>query len=394
VASPLYGTTGAFNTTTTAYNRIATITTSAWATTSILPVLDAVMPVSTSLTELYVSIATAPGIGNSYVVTILKNGVATGLNVTISDTNTSAFSTASVSYSVVDTVVLQCTPVGTPASSGKVMWSVLSTVSSQPIIGLASTSIANSVETVALSGRSSSDLPSEKNLQVRMPCAGTFSKLYATLGAAPGSGASKTVILRKNSADTSLSALITDPATTGSDTTNSVSVVAGDLVNLKVQISGTTVAGQLASSILFTPSNSGDSVLLQCNIFNSSPSATNYTFLGGCGNLWSATEAGQGICIGDNWLATALYVSNPNGSTGTYTYNLRMNSANTSIGVTLSGTSLSTDTGSESISRTDVLTVQSIGSGGSLNGLFQTGILLNRVAASSNPGATLMLMGV
>ena len=63
----------------------------------------------------------------------------------------------------------------------------------------------------------------------------TLKKLYFLLTAAPGAGNKYTFSVRVNSADpgSGLSVVVADAATTGNDTTNTVTVAAGDDVNLK-----------------------------------------------------------------------------------------------------------------------------------------------------------------
>lgn len=58
--------------------------------------------------------------------------------------------------------------------------------------------------------------------------AGTMKNLYVELAVAPGVGQTITIKLRKNGADTALTVTISGTATTGSDTSNTVAVVAGD----------------------------------------------------------------------------------------------------------------------------------------------------------------------
>lgn len=65
------------------------------------------------------------------------------------------------------------------------------------------------------------------------------SNLYVRLGAAPGAGKSRTFTIYKNGSDTGLSVTISDTATEGSDTTDTISFSAGDWFTLKHTSSGT-----------------------------------------------------------------------------------------------------------------------------------------------------------
>lgn len=60
----------------------------------------------------------------------------------------------------------------------------------------------------------------------------TASLLTVALDAAPGVGHTVTVTLRKNGADTALTVVIVDNATTGTDNTHTVAFAVGDLINM------------------------------------------------------------------------------------------------------------------------------------------------------------------
>jgi len=74
---------------------------------------------------------------------------------------------------------------------------------------------------------------SEDVVQQAIPISGDVSKLYVTVGAAPGAGNSYSFTMRKNGADTSLGCVVANAATTCADTTNSVAFEAGELISLK-----------------------------------------------------------------------------------------------------------------------------------------------------------------
>lgn len=77
------------------------------------------------------------------------------------------------------------------------------------------------------------------------PTSGTIKNLYVNLlNLTPGAGKTLTVTVRKNSVDTALTLSIVDANKFGSNTSNSFTVVAGDLVSIK----GTTDSGNLNAS--------------------------------------------------------------------------------------------------------------------------------------------------
>jgi hypothetical protein len=71
---------------------------------------------------------------------------------------------------------------------------------------------------------------SEAPAQQVVPLAGTVSKFYVRLSGTPGNGRSYTFTVRVNGADTAVTCVVQDAATGCSDTTNSVTLAAGDLI--------------------------------------------------------------------------------------------------------------------------------------------------------------------
>jgi hypothetical protein len=82
----------------------------------------------------------------------------------------------------------------------------------------------------------------EGNVDIPAPTASTLTNFYVELSAAPGVGNSVAVTVRKNGADTALTLTISGAAVSGSDLTHSVSVAAGDLLDIKIVPTGTIVA--------------------------------------------------------------------------------------------------------------------------------------------------------
>jgi hypothetical protein len=85
----------------------------------------------------------------------------------------------------------------------------------------------------------------EANVNLPLP-SGRASKLVVNLTAAPGAGGSATVTIRKNGSNTALSCTVAGTTTTCSDTVNSVTFGAGDLLSVLY-----TEAGAAASRIRF-----------------------------------------------------------------------------------------------------------------------------------------------
>lgn len=75
-----------------------------------------------TLKNFYVNLGTAPGSGNDYTFTLIKNGVPTALTLNISDTNTSnSDTTHAINLSDGDLLSILCSPNSSPAST-KIRW--------------------------------------------------------------------------------------------------------------------------------------------------------------------------------------------------------------------------------------------------------------------------------
>ena len=102
----------------------------------------------------------------------------------------------------------------------------------------------------------------ETNESVPISPAGTLSKLYVIVQTAPGAGKSRTFTLMLDGSTTALVVTISGTNTTGSDTTNSVSVTAGQNVSLKLEPTSTPASSNAHWGVQFTGTTSNESALL------------------------------------------------------------------------------------------------------------------------------------
>jgi hypothetical protein len=84
-----------------------------------------------------------------------------------------------------------------------------------------------------------------------MPVAGTISQLNVRLSGTPGAGRQYTFFLRVNGADTSLTCIVADAATSCADTTHSVAIAAGSLVSVRAFANGNPSARSMGWTALF-----------------------------------------------------------------------------------------------------------------------------------------------
>lgn len=348
------------------------------------------IPVTTNLTNLYVGLLTAPGVGKSFAFTVMKNGSTTGLTVTISGTNTTATDTINTAaFTAADTISLQAVPTSTPTASGKVWWNVQSDAVGQPIFGSSNNS-TSTLQYTGVMGRG--DATVETRQQVIMPCAGTISNLYVVLSVAPAGVTAKIITLRVNGVASTLTTTVTGAATSNSDTIHSVSVAAGDLVSMEANVTGAPAASATRTSILFTPTNANDSVILGANNDDPSNSATQYNLPTTCESSWTGTETDAQMIIGAYTIKNFYARTNAaSGAATNFAFTVDNNTVATALTVTCSNTaaiqSIVTDV---PIVQGDKLSLKSVPTNTPTVSRINTGILIR--PTSSPPPATITYM--
>ncbi len=84
--------------------------------------------------NLYVKVSAAPGAGKSWTFTVMRNGVATDIEVVIADAATTGTDLSNeLTLADDDTVSLRCTPSGTPADADA-RWGMVQTASNAPAV--------------------------------------------------------------------------------------------------------------------------------------------------------------------------------------------------------------------------------------------------------------------
>ena len=94
-------------------------------TDSILKCTRVLLPVVSTLGGLYIALSAAPGASKSHIFTLMKNGVATSVVATVSDSNTEASDTSNTaSFSAGDQLSVRHTVSGTPTGGQRVTFSI------------------------------------------------------------------------------------------------------------------------------------------------------------------------------------------------------------------------------------------------------------------------------
>jgi hypothetical protein len=357
------------STSATNYNHLTANFPSSWNSTQ--ATRTTVIPVAVDLSNFYFEIDTQPGVGKSFAFTIMKNGVATALTVTISGTNTSAIdNTHTVSFAAGDTVALQCVPSTTPAASTNHYWTLNAAPTggnNQPIVVGTTTAPSTSASNYAnLHGSGSSGAmwsATETDKSFPMPTAGSFTNLYINLQTAPASGKSWTYTLMVNGSPSALTATVSNTATTANDTTHTVNVSVGDLVSLQITPSGTpTAAGTHGFGLSFNPTTAGESIFSFASVNANSVAAVNYEQPLGLGNNgWSATENIRYIEFGPYHL-TKMYASviTAPGIGKSWTFTMRQNGVDTAVTAVISDTATTaTGTGNVTYANGDKAAIES-----------------------------------
>lgn len=300
------------------------------------------IPISGTIMLFRVWFATAPGAGKSWTVKIRKNGADSGISVTISDAETTGADLVNtVAVSPGDKIDVQVTPSGTPTASN-IAWSCIIDAASKTscFMGGDLTPSPSAVRYYAPQGCFSPN-SADTGRRAKVTTPGVIKNLYVQLNAvAPGAGKSYTYTIMKNGVATALQVVISDTNTSGSNTTDSVAVAAGDNISVRITPSGTPAVPWSNWGVEFDPDNDGESLILNVNVSNPSTTVNNYLTIGG--NWTSSSTEGNFVGVAPvDFVIKNFYVeiSIGPGDGKSYQYALRKNSVTQSLSVTLTGTS-------------------------------------------------------
>lgn len=349
------------------YNRVNATFPSSWTGTEAQRTI--VLGGPCTISHLYMQVDIAPGAGTSYTFTVMKNGSATAVAVTIADGATSGTDAVnSVSFSAGDTISIRCTPTNTPASNNNQYWNLQVTTNdlTAPILsgmGATSTSAVNYGSLTAGTASVSSWSVAEADMQIIVPTNGVLSKLYARISSTPGSGKSYNFTLMKNGVATALDATISDTNSAASNTAQSVSVAPGDTITIRSTPTGTpTSQPSISFGMVFTPAVPGETFFGFGSSFLPSTTAANYEQVMGIGNLgWVGNEGNRQMVFGP-YMLRSLYVKlvTAPGGAATRTFTMRKNNANTALAVTLTGAAATGNiTNDVTYSQGDIITIGS-----------------------------------
>jgi len=203
-------------------------------------------PSDGTIKDAYVHIPTAPGSGASWTFTLYKNGAPTSLTITISgDSDTSGYDISNdVSVEAGDLLTWYVEPSsGTaPAACNNAAIGCIfdtGTDGEVPVFGGYYNLAVDGYFDDLFGGHRQAFRSAENDVIQIAPLAFELKKLYINLRFAPGSGKSTTWTVRDDGADTDLAVTVSDTATGGNNTSDTVSVADASLLAMHVAFSGT-----------------------------------------------------------------------------------------------------------------------------------------------------------
>jgi hypothetical protein len=202
------------------------------------------------------------------------------------------------------------------------------------IIGNGQNSTSGATRYLGLSSGGGAWNTTESALVQVMPIAATISTTRVCLSGTSGTG-SRIFTVRKNSVDTSITANITN-ATCSADTTNTVTVVAGDLVTLKQVTSGTLNSTRSMWAIKIQAANANEFPMLMSTMNQVGAGQTRYHDLQGDFGGQFTEQYTQYIFPTSGTLDKMYIKTDANAATSTLVTTLRINNVDTALATTLS----------------------------------------------------------
>ena len=223
--------------------------------------VSVLIPIDGSFSKFYVNCTVAPGAGNSWTILLRVNESDTALSVTISDSSTSGSDTSNtVSVSAGDLVAIRVNPSSGPAAA-RFSWGVLFDGGAQGAI-LPAVTNNNFTNSIAQSwypfGRTYTESGGPIEVDVIFPTAGTLKNLRVNLTAAPGVGNQLDFDVYLNDVATVLSVSVNGTATTGSDLSDTIAIVAGDRVSVRTDPISSPTPSVVRFGMQFAPTTDGE----------------------------------------------------------------------------------------------------------------------------------------
>jgi len=313
-------------------------------------------PIAGVLSGFKVKIATAPGTGNSVIFTVMKNGSAQSMAITISGTATEGeYTGADLAIAAGDDITIRHTTTGTPTLHSVSSWrSMFVPTATKRCVLLGGTGNGTgdvlTTEYIPLFYNGNGWTTAITGQQSLCSIDGTIRSWRMTLSGAPAATATMTFYIYKNGVQEASSALA---FTSGSGTTLSVSglsidIAPGDLLAIGcVSAVAVSTARFQRWGVEVEPDNDGESILAG-GILGPSTANTLFSFAEDQQAVGASTteSARTGICGPERFTLKNLRVNlstAPGAGTPSRTVRFRKNSANGSASVALTTGTTGTD---------------------------------------------------
>lgn len=355
--------------------------------------VQVVVPCAGTIRNLHVVQGTACGAGQSIVYTLRLNGADSALAVTIggaSDT-TGVDDADDIAVSAGDILSMQIVISASAAQTGS-GWSMefeSTTANQYPVMGGA-TGFGAGTFYFPISGGSSERNATLATEAFPVSPAGTFRDFYVSLPVAPGVGKTRTLELWKNGASTGVTVTISDTATTGSDTTNTISVSAGDVFAVKHTDSGTPASSAVLYGVEFDPTTAGEFPLFSGDDDNINSLATTYLGIGNSTGGW--VDSGSKYGCGQPMTVKKMYaeLTVAPGSGKSVALSLNVNGSNSTLTTTIADAATTGNDTTHEVSVTDLqfLRLEEAPSGNPTTTKAHVGMTGVMAAAAVDPSVT------
>ena len=245
-----------------------------------------------TLKNLRIRLDTAPGTSKSRTFEVFKGITATGITVTISGTDTTGEDLTNIyTVSAGDNFYIKQTTSGSPDDS-QVKWSLMfdgDNSKESPLFAHSVNDLSRTAtQYLSCGGHIDTAAPSDENVVICVvPTSGTIKNMYAQLTNFPGGTASRTFTVRKNKVDTALALTIFAAQNSKSNTSDTVSVVAGDRISIKSTLANNPISDLVKIGLTFVADTDGEFMLL----------SSDQTLLRLSGTRYASMSAGSRLSI-------------------------------------------------------------------------------------------------
>lgn len=180
----------------------------------------------------------------------------------------------------------------------------------------------------------------QANRQQVFPIGGTLKNFYSEISAALGTGDTATLTIQVNNSDTALSLTFTGSSQVTANDSDTVSINAGDTVNLEWTVTGGTPdAVRVGWGAVFVPATNGYSITM--NMSDTAPSTSAQNFTHGSGAVaWTATSTNRRMILPSSSIILRdirVKIATDPGGTDTYDFDLRVEGADTATDCQIAG---------------------------------------------------------